>query len=658
MKNSNQLNISIAELIQPWDSLEQLLQVIHVYNSMKHYEKHDISIIAKCIEFITKKLITNNELQHFIDKIKFNKTHYPLNFIQNLDSVDKSISNYINTNGYATREFKTNRSKCASCQQSFDHETITYTHKTAVAYYITRPPETVFNTYLKCTQCQTDHYHSYYINSSKQKFFYPECFNMQFISFTNRTIFEKQIFDIFLANLHFQHTSFKSYCDTYNSLYTSKIIKRNQLSRKKFTECWLYYNLLLYHHEYYDITKFIAPIIEELDKSLKSIRNNLFQNFVKKWSGEYHTKSCKHPNCSKILNTDGIWKNTRDKCGHEEIYLNSEEVKPIKTGCKLTPKPNSYYCEKHEIPEPVTNIYINSEYHTYRIKSIKEASPFHRSRKIKKIHDSFYCEPDLKRKITKENSKQLDTIVDHDNDNEENVLYLVESEVEYLDSFYWLKKQYLPIDIYSEFIKELNARENLDIYDEISCNTNKHFCTPYTKKSRTKGLLISAYNCGIVNGYRELYGSESISQVTLYYLDIISSAQQQPEIFLYDDACHLRKYIEKRDFTNKSKRASVLQNKQHFIDKFHIHNHVDPWCLKNCNPQNIEELNAINTVVCEQINYWLGGFKHTLKHMNYERFHFFLFIILNNYNNEKLKHLNKINQQLQLSKSNEIQKKR
>ena len=46
MKNSNQLNINIAELIQPWDSLEQLLQVIHVYNSMKHYEKHDILIIA------------------------------------------------------------------------------------------------------------------------------------------------------------------------------------------------------------------------------------------------------------------------------------------------------------------------------------------------------------------------------------------------------------------------------------------------------------------------------------------------------------------------------------------------------------------------------------------------------------------------------------
>jgi len=125
-------------------------------------------------------------------------------------------------------------------------------------------------------------------------------------------------------------------------------------------------------------------------------------------------------------------------------------------------------------------------------------------------------------------------------------------------------------------------------------------------------------------------------------LDILSIVQKQPEIFLYDDACHLRKYIEKRDFKNKTIRACELQKKKHFIDKFHIHNHVDPWCLDNCNPCQVEELKGINTVVCEQINYWLGEFKHMLKHMNFERYLFFLFIILNNYNIEKLKHLKKI----------------
>ena len=202
---------------------------------------------------------------------------------------------------------------------------------------------------------------------------------------------------------------------------------------------------------------------------------------------------------------------------------------------------------------------INNEYHTYRIKSIRPAPLFHASRKIKKIHDVFYVEyvektitkkpiktnKQAKNKWMKKNQKkssQSSTVMlNVDNDDENNALYLVESVDNYVDNFYWLKKEQIPIEIYNTFLKELISREGLDEYDEITCNTNKHFCTPYSKKNRTKGLLISAYNCGIINGFRELYGSESISQVVLYYLDLISYSKKLPEIFLYDDACHLRK---------------------------------------------------------------------------------------------------------------------
>jgi len=442
MKNVNQVNI--AELIYPWDSFDQLLQVMHVYTSLKHYENHDLTIIAQCIQHVTQKVIQNEDLKNFIDKVQFNKSLYPINFIQNLETFDQSLNNFLNSKNYATKEFKTNRTACASCQQEFNLNSLSYSHKTAVVYYTSKPPETVFNTYLKCYHCKTDHYNCYYVNSLNQKFFYPECFNERFISFTNQTVFEKQIFDMFITSLHFQHTSFKSYCDSYNSLFTSKHIQRKELSRKKFTECWFYYNLLLYQHEFNDVTKYIAPIIEKIDTSLQSIRNGLFKNFVKKWSGDFHTSNCKHPNCSKILNTDGIWKTTRPKCGEEEIYLNSEEVKPIKTGCKLTPKPNSYYCDLHQVLEPVTNIYINNELHSYRIKSIIEASPFHRTRKLKKIHDSFYIENDLNKK-TKKNFKLNDIAINstHEQDNDEdNVLYLVESVEIFEDSFFWLKKKH------------------------------------------------------------------------------------------------------------------------------------------------------------------------------------------------------------------------
>ena len=49
------------------------------------------------------------------------------------------------------------------------------------------------------------------------------------------------------------------------------------------------------------------------------------------------------------------------------------------------------------------------------------------------------------------------------------------------------------------------------------------------------------------------------------------------------------------------------------------------------------KLDNINTVVCERFNLWGGGFKHMLKHINYQRFHFFCIIIFDFYNIQKLK---------------------
>jgi len=102
------------------------------------------------------------------------------------------------------------------------------------------------------------------------------------------------------------------------------------------------------------------------------------------------------------------------------------------------------------------------------------------------------------------------------------------------------------------------------------------------------------------------------------------------EYFIYDDACHIKKFLNKRKF--KTERGIALSLKKHFLDKLHFSNHIDKWCLENCNPYNERALDKVNTVVCEQFNFWLGGFKYMVKHMNYHRFHFFLFIMFNFYN--------------------------
>ncbi|CAF1092729.1 unnamed protein product [Brachionus calyciflorus] len=170
----------------------------------------------------------------------------------------------------------------------------------------------------------------------------------------------------------------------------------------------------------------------------------------------------------------------------------------------------------------------------------------------------------------------------------------------------------------------------------ISCNTEKSkgICD---FKSRTKGVVLSVYNCGIVTGYRELFGSESCSQILMFYLDMGHYLKKPyPKFLIYDDACHLKKMVDKNMIWEKSDRASFLKDINFAIDRLHINNHKDSWCLKNLHPENFSELNGINSVVCEETNYWLSGFKHNLKHMNHQRFNFFLFVILNMFNNTKI----------------------
>ena len=77
-----------------------------------------------------------------------------------------------------------------------------------------------------------------------------------------------------------------------------------------------------------------------------------------------------------------------------------------------------------------------------------------------------------------------------------------------------------------------------------------------------------------------------------------------PHYFAYDDACHLRRYLDLRNFESRTERSKKLSNKVHIIDRFHIHNHKDEWCQATCNPNLYSEIPGLNTVVCEEG--WVG----------------------------------------------------
>ena len=77
------------------------------------------------------------------------------------------------------------------------------------------------------------------------------------------------------------------------------------------------------------------------------------------------------------------------------------------------------------------------------------------------------------------------------------------------------------------------------------------------------------------------------------------------------------------------------------IDKLHFFGHTGKFCKTHCNPNDVIELENINTEACEQCNSWLCNYKHILNYMNLDRYSFFLFCLLDDYNYAKLnfKHL-------------------
>jgi hypothetical protein len=146
---------------------------------------------------------------------------------------------------------------------------------------------------------------------------------------------------------------------------------------------------------------------------------------------------------------------------------------------------------------------------------------------------------------------------------------------------------------------------------------------------------LSTYNCGIINGYKEIYRAESCAQTLAFILNLIEISPQ-PKFIAYDAGCILSKFIhnEKRIIDNTTSRFLKLLEKVIVVDKFHFKHHSlrDKYCQKKCNPNKYSELNLINTEATEQNNSWLSSFKAMFKHMNQSRFKFILYDILNDYN--------------------------
>ena len=139
---------------------------------------------------------------------------------------------------------------------------------------------------------------------------------------------------------------------------------------------------------------------------------------------------------------------------------------------------------------------------------------------------------------------------------------------------------------------------------ELSCRT---------RKSRDKricrwnvGIFLGAFPCGVVPLWDELYGSESISQVYGVFIEYLSQLPEEERNrltdLIYDDNCHLARFALRKNLRKKNETTEFFAEKvRKNVDRFHFGNHIDPWCIENCDPNKVRELDGVNTEVCEQL---------------------------------------------------------
>lgn len=168
--------------------------------------------------------------------------------------------------------------------------------------------------------------------------------------------------------------------------------------------------------------------------------------------------------------------------------------------------------------------------------------------------------------------------------------------------------------------------------EESQCNTKKdQHHPPY----RTAGVCAGVFNCGIVAFIDEIFGSESLSQVVniMYeYFKNVGGTMVCNNNLAYDDACHLKRYINRR---SDNVELEELFNLNMVVDKLHFKNHTDKWCKKNVNPYKNASFDELNTMVCEQAFSWLAKYKHSLSNMSCNRFDLVIYSICHYRNSVK-----------------------
>lgn len=502
------------------------------------------------------------------------------------------------------------------------------------------------NTY---NPCRVSYYHGYY--KYKGKTVYQDDFLKNDILISSpQTAFELSYLVEIAASVEVCSVNFEGMSKVYNRIHNRKLPadlmpKRTELCRKRMTDAYILFIYLELGQRY------CIPNYQVIEGNLDSTILSKQSDFQEAFRSHWFQHRCSVAGCGKVITVDGGLKPHRMLCAAKLSGVRTFEQAGVTifTGCTRHPQPDSKFCWEHQagespiIPASSVSSRTRQQLRGYRAKTNysenasedqffiietildieKEAD-----NKVFKVKWLGYPEPTLEkedripgfiRKYYSDDSGRLgcklpNPRIKHTKKVGGSDIHLLSWGGEAGDE--WLK------DDYFNFLSE--DGEVLNSQVSVSCNTRKS--RDKTCRRHTVGVFVGAYPCGTIVLFDELYGSEGISQVYGILVEFLARLEDLDSLeeLLYDDCCHLKAFSEKETNANQNAITKHFAKLGKHVDRFHFRNHVDPWCMENCNPEGIPVLKGVNTQVCEQL------FKKVNSHKNCKSFNesrFFLFFL-------------------------------
>ncbi|CAF4209866.1 unnamed protein product [Rotaria magnacalcarata] len=171
-----------------------------------------------------------------------------------------------------------------------------------------------------------------------------------------------------------------------------------------------------------------------------------------------------------------------------------------------------------------------------------------------------------------------------------------------------------------------------NLLNATSCRTLKARSDEYTKAcTRSFGLIAIVTNCRIITSFSELYRLETLKEIINLFAVTIRVAGKLAPTVVYDDGCHLVKYVKNhigRDLA-KTSAMELLASTPISVDRSHFRNHVGDFSRQNMNPDKNPLLNDVKRQAAEQTFSWLKQYANIMSNMGYRHAPLFILTLFN-----------------------------